>query len=151
MRISRVAPLLAPLWDLGPLPTRRAGAAAPQPWVDAPQRRALLVEGWDDEAEGSGGHWVGITHDGSVRCLLRGVRPFAPPRDARAAAAEVLASTPRVYAVWYAVLPAPGAPQPPPQHPRAESDAHARAWLAIRELVAAWRWRRRVQVVFETP
>ena len=56
VRISRVAPLLAPLWDLGPLPARRAGAAAPQPWVDAPQRRALLVEGWDDEAEGSGGH-----------------------------------------------------------------------------------------------
>ena len=151
VRISRVAPLLAPLWDLGPLPARRARAAAPQPWVDAPQRRALLVEGWDDEAEGSGGHWVGITHDGSVRCLLRGVRPLAPPRDARAAAAEVLASTPRVYAVWYAVLPAPGTPQPPPQHPRAESDAHARAWLAIRELVAAWRRRRRVQVVFETP
>ena len=54
-------------------------------------------------------------------------------------------------AVWYAVLPAPVAPQPPPQHPRAESEPHARAWLAIRELVLAWRWRRRVQVVFETP
>ena len=94
---------------------------------------------------------MGITQDGSVRCLLRGVRPLAPPRDARAAAAQVLASTPRVYAVWYAVLPAPGAPQPPPQHPRAESDAHARAWLAIRELVAPWRRRRRVQFVFETP
>ena len=63
VRISGVAPLLAPLWDLGPLPTRRAGAAAPQPWVDVPQRRVLLVEGSDDEAEGSGGHWVGITHD----------------------------------------------------------------------------------------
>ena len=45
VNISRVAPLLAPLWDLGPLPTRRAGAAAPQPWIDAPQRQALLVEG----------------------------------------------------------------------------------------------------------
>ena len=151
MRISRVAPLLAPLWDLGPLPTRRAGAAAPRPWVDAPQRRALLVEGWGHEAEGSGGHWVGITHDGSVRCLLRGVRPLAPPKDARAAAAEVLAFTPRLYAVWHAVLPAPGAPQQPPQRPPPKSDAHARAWLAIRELVAAWRRRRGVQVVFETP
>ena len=110
MRNSMVATLLAPLWDLGPLPTRRAGAAAPQPWVEAPQRRALLVEGWDDEAEGSGGHWVGITHVGSVRCLLRGVRPLARPRDARATAAEVLAYTPRVYAVWYTVLLAPGAP-----------------------------------------
>ena len=132
MRISRVAPLLAPLWDLGPLPARRAGAAAPQPWVEAPQRRALLVEGWGDEAEGSGGHWVGITHDGSVRCLLRGVRPLAPPKDARAAAAEVLASTPRVYAVWYAVLPAPGAPQQPPQHPRSgvARDPRARGGVA---------------------
>ena len=59
MRSSKVAPLLAPLSDLGPLPARRAGAAAPQPWVEAPQRRALLVEGWDDEAEGSGGHLGG--------------------------------------------------------------------------------------------
>ena len=122
-----------------------------RPWVDAPQRRMLLVEGWDDEAEGSGGHWVGITHGGSVRCLLRGVRPLPPPRDPRAAATAVMASTPRVYAVWYAVLPAPGAPQPPPRHPRAGSGAHARAWLALRALVAAWRQRSRVRVVFETP
>ena len=151
MQISRVAPVLAPLWDQGPLLARRAGAAAPRPWVDAPQRRVLLVEGWDDAAEGSGGQWVGITHGGSVMCLLRGVRPLAPPRYPRAAAAAVLASTPRVYAVWYAVLPAPGAPQPPPQHPRAGSDAHARALLAVRALVEAWRRQSRVQVVFETP
>ena len=34
------------------------------------------MEGWGDEAEGSGGHWVGITHGGSVRCLL--LRPVPP-------------------------------------------------------------------------
>ena len=152
-QLSQVAPLLAPLWDLGPLPARRAGAAAPHPWTNAPQRRVLLVKGWDDEAEGSGGHWVGITHGGSIRCLLRGDRPLAPPRDPHVAAAIVLASIPRVFAVWYAVLPAPGAPQPPPQHQysRAGGDAHARAWLAVRELVAAWRRRRGVQVVFHAP
>ena len=111
----------------------------------------LLVEGWDDKAQGAGGQWVGITHGGSVQCLLRGVRPLAPPKEARAAAAAVLASTPRVYDVWDAVLPAPGALQPPLQHPRAESDVHARAWLAVRQLVAAWWRRRRVQVLLETP
>ena len=65
----------------------------------------------------------------------------------------VLASTPRVYAVWYAVLPAPGAPPLPPlhQYPRMWDDATARAWLAVRELVRAWRQRRRVQVVFHAP
>ena len=150
---SVVAPLLAPLWDLGPLPVRRAGAAAPQAWTSAPQHRVLLVEGWDDEAEGSGGHWVGITHGGTVRCLLRGDRPLAPPQDPLAAAGAVLASIPRVYAVWYLVTPAPGAPQPPPhyQYPRAGGDTHARAWLAVRALVEAWRRRRRVQVVFHAP
>ena len=101
---------------LGPLPVRRARAAAPQAWTSAPQRRVLLVEGWDDEAEGSVGHWVGITHGGTIRCLLRGNRPLAPPRDPLAAAGAVLASIPRVFAVWYAMMPAPEAPQPPSQH-----------------------------------
>ena len=116
----------------------------------------LLVDGWDDEAEGSGGHWVGITQGGTIRCLLRGDRPLAPPRDPLAAAGAVLASVPRLFAVWYAVLPAPEAPQPPPQcrYPRAAGDAHTRAWaggdaharvwLAARELVEAWRRRRGV-------
>ena len=96
---------------------------------------------------------MGITHVGSIRSLLRGDRPLAPPRDPRAAAAAVLACIPWVFAVWYSVLPAPGAQQPPPQHQytRAGCDAHARAWLAVRELVAAWRRRRGVQVVFHTP
>ena len=125
----------------------------PQAWTSAPQRRVLLVEGWDDEAEGSGGHWVGITHGGTIRCLLRGDRPLAPPQDPLAAAGAVLASIPRVFAVWYAVMPAPEAPQPPPQHryPRTGGDAHTRAWLAVRELVEAWRQRRKVQVVFHAP
>ena len=99
----------------GPPPGPPRRAAAPRPWIDAPQRRVLLVEGWDDEAEGSGSHWVGITDGGSVRCLLRGVMPLA--RDPRAAAAALMASTRRLCAVWYAVLPAPGATQPPLQHP----------------------------------
>ena len=98
-----------------------------QAWASAPQRRALLVEGWDEELEESGGHWVGVTHNGTIRCLSRGNRPLATPPDQYAAAGVVLASTPRVYAVWYAVLPAPGAPPQPPQHqyPRAEDDATA--------------------------
>ena len=59
---SLVAPLLAFLWDLGPLPVRHAGAATPQAWASAPQRRVLMVEGWDDEAEGSGAiGWVSPT------------------------------------------------------------------------------------------
>ena len=66
---AQVAPLLAPLWDLGPLPVRRGGAATPQAWTSAPLRRVLLIEGWDSEEEGSGGHWVGVTHGGTVRCL----------------------------------------------------------------------------------
>ena len=113
---AQVAPLLAPLWDLGPLPVRRGGASAPQAWASAPQRRALLVEGWDDVAEESGGHWVGVTHDGTIRFLSRGHRPLATLPDQYAVASVVLASIPRVYAVWYAVLPAPGAPPQPPQH-----------------------------------
>ena len=148
---AHVAPLLAPLWDLGALPVRRSGASTPQAWASAPQRRALLVEGWDGEARESGGHWVGVTHDGTVRCLSRGNRPLARPPDQYAVAGAVLASTPRVYAVWYAVLPTPGAPLQLLQHqyPRAGDDATARAWLAVRELV--WAWRQRRKVVFHSP
>ena len=109
---SLVAPLLAPLWGLGPLPVRRAGAATLQAWASAPQRRVLLVEGWDDEAEGSGGHWVGVTHGGTVKCLSRGDRSLAAPPDPHAAAGAVVASIPRVYAVWYAVMPVPGSRRP---------------------------------------
>ena len=113
----------------------------------------LLVEGWDDEAEGSGGHWVGVTHGGTVRCLSRGDRSLAAPPDPHAAAGAVLASIPRVYAVWYAVMPAPGSPQPPSQrqYPRAGDDATVRAWLAAHALVEAWRQRRRLQVAFHAP
>ena len=111
MRASpQVAPLLTPLWDLGPLPVRRAGAAAPQSWTNAPQRWVLLVEGWDNESEGSGGHWVGITRGGTIWCLLRDDKPLAPAFDPHAATVAVLASIPRVFTVWYALMPAPGAP-----------------------------------------
>ena len=95
-----MAPLLALLWDLGPLPVRRGGAATPQAWTSAPQRRALLIEGWEGEEEESGGHWVGVTHDGTARCLSRGETPLAMPPDLYAAASAVLASIPRVYAAW---------------------------------------------------
>ena len=105
-----MAPLLAPLWDPGPLPVRREGAATPQAWTSAPQRRVLLIEGWNGEEEDSGGHWVGVTHDGAVRCLSRANRPLATPPDLYVEAGAVLASILRVYAVWYAVLPAPGSP-----------------------------------------
>ena len=72
---------------------------------------------------------MGVTYDGTVRCLSRGDRPLAAPPDLYAVAGAVLASIPRVYAVWYAVLPAPGPPLLPPQHqyPRAGDAATARA------------------------
>ena len=150
---DRVAPMLAPLWDLGPLPVRRGRASTPQAWTSAPQSRTLLVEGWDDVAEGPGGHWVGVTRDGTILCLFWGNRRLAMPGNQYAAAGAVLASISRVYAVWYAVSPTLGAPLLPPQHryPRAGEYATARAWLAARELVWASRQRRRVRVVFHTP
>ena len=96
---------------------------------------------------------MGVTHDGTVRCLSRGDRSLATPPDLHAATGAVLASIPRVYAVWYAVLPAPGSPPLPPQHPypRAGDDATTQAWLAARELVRAGWQRRRVQVAFRVP
>ena len=96
---------------------------------------------------------MGVTHDSAVRCLSLGDRSLAAPPDLHAATGAVLASIPRVYPVWYAVLPAPGSPPQPPQHqyPRAGVDATARAWLAARALVRAWRLRRRVQVAFHAP
>ena len=139
----------------GPLGLRvcRAGAAAPRAWTSAPRRRVLLVEGWDEEAEGSEGHWVRISHGATVRCLVRGGRPLAPPRDPLAAAGAVRASVLRVYVVWYAVLPGPEAPQPAPQrrYPWAGGNAHARAWLAVHKLVEVWRRHRGVVVVFHLP
>ena len=111
------------------------------------------MEGWDDEEEGSGGRWVGVTHDGTVRCLSRGDRSLAMPPDLCAATGAALASIPWVYAVWYAVLPAPGSPQQPPQrqYPRAGDDATTQVWLAARALEQAWRQRRRVLVAFHAP
>ena len=104
-----------------------------------------MIEGWDNEAEGSGGHWAGLTH-GGIRCLSRGHRSLAAPPDLHAANGAVLASMPRLYATWYAVFPAPGSPQPPPQHqyPYAGDEAILRAWLAARSLVRVWRHRHRV-------
>ena len=47
-----------------PVVVCRGGATTPKAWTSAPQRGVLLIEGWDSEEEGSGGHWVGVTHDG---------------------------------------------------------------------------------------
>ena len=113
MQPSLVAPLPLTLSDMGPLPVRRGGAATAHAWTSDPER-VLLIVGWDREEEGSGGHWVGFTHDGTVRCLSRGDKSLAAPRDPHAATGGVLASIPRVYAVWYAVLPTPGLLQLPP-------------------------------------
>ena len=112
-----------------------------------------MLQGWDDEAQCSGRHWVGVSHNGTVRCLLRGDKSLGAPPDPLAAAGAVLAYVMRVYAVWYAVMPALGSPQPPPNHrdPRVVNDPNARERLAARALVEAWRQRRRVQVVFHAP
>ena len=97
MQPAQVAPLLAPLWDVCPLPVCRGGAPTPQSWTCAPQRRVLLIEGWDGEEVDSGGHWVGVTHDSTIRCLSWGDRPLATPPDLYAAAGAVPASIPRRY------------------------------------------------------
>ena len=52
-RPDKVAPLLAPLWDLGP-PSAAAGPP-PRKLGPAPCSARLVVEGRDDVAEGSGG------------------------------------------------------------------------------------------------
>ena len=136
-----------------PLPARRGGASTPQTSTTGPQRRALLVEGWDEVAQESGGHWVGVTHHGTILCLFRGNRPLAMPLELYVAAGAVLALISKVYAVWYVVLPAPGAPPRPLQHqyPRAGEDATARAWLAARKLVWAWPKHRKVHAVLHAP
>ena len=97
-------------------------------------------------AEGSGGHWVGVTHEGALLCLLQGNRSLAMPPDQCAAARAVLTSVPRVCAVWYAVLLGQGGPQLHPQHQYPHAGEGA-----TRELMRAWRQRRRVQVLFHTP
>ena len=96
---------------------------------------------------------MGVTHDGILWCLLRGKRSMAMPPDPYAAASAVLHSVPRVYAMWYAVLPALGEPQLHPQHqyPRVGQEATAQAWFTALELVRAWRLHRGVQVVFHVP
>ena len=100
------------------VPSLSAAAEPPsqRPRPAPPQGRVLLIDGWNNEAECCGGHWVGVTHGGTIRCLSRGDKSLAVPPDLHAASGAVLASIPRVYAVWYAVLPAPGSHQPPPQH-----------------------------------
>ena len=116
-------------------------------------------------APGAPDRWVGRRGGGLQGplggCHPRRQRPVPLPGrqvprralDPHAAAGAVLASIPRVYAVWYAVLPAPGSPQPSPHHqyPRAGDDATVRAWLAARALVHAWRQRRGVQGAFHAP
>ena len=117
------------------------GAPVPPTWAQAPHHKALTVEVWDGEAEESGGHWVGVTHDGTLLYLLWGNRLVAVPPDPRDVARAVLAPIALVYAVWYGVLPAPGNPQLLPQHQYPGADADT----------TAWRQRRGVQVVFHTP
>ena len=104
-----------PLWDSGHLPVRWSGACALEEWATAPERSALLVEGWDHKVEEFRGHWMGVTHDGTIRCLSRGIRPLVTPPHEYAAAGAVRASIPGVYTLSYAVLPALGVPPQPPQ------------------------------------
>ena len=53
---------------------------------------------------------MGVIRDGTLLCLLRGSRPLAMPLDPWVVARAVLASIPRVYVVWYVVLPPQGNP-----------------------------------------
>ena len=80
VRPDRVAPLLALLWDLGPLPVHRGRAPTPQAWTSAPQCRALLIEGWGDVAEGSRGHLAGVTPDGTFCASPGATGPSPCPR-----------------------------------------------------------------------
>ena len=104
------SPLWPPCWHPSGTWVPSPSATVELAWTSVPQRHMLLIKGWDKEAEGSGGHWVGVTHGGTVRCLSRGDRSLAAPPDLHAATGAVLASIPRVYVVWYAVLPALGSP-----------------------------------------
>ena len=79
----------------------------------------LVIEWWDEEAEDSGGHWVGVTHGGTVRCLSRGDRSLAAPRDPHVSAGAVVASILRVHAVWCVVMPPPPSPGVAPAAPAA--------------------------------
>ena len=98
-----------------------------------------MVKRCDNVAEESRGHWVSITHGNTLLCLLQGNRPLAMSPDPQVVAQAVLASIPRVYVVWYVVVPAPGNPWLLPEHqyPHTGADATAQAWLATRDLVWA--------------
>ena len=125
------APLVA---GYPPRPPRRSRCSAGL--ASAPQRLVLLVEGWDDEAEGSGpwGGWHPQRHR-QVPPPGRHVRRRAPgPACGRR---RVAGLHPVGVAVWYAVTRAPQSPQPPPQHrsPRAGDDANAHD---PRTLMEAW-------------
>ena len=143
-----VAPVLAPLRDLGPLPVRRSRAATPWASTSVPRRRVLLIEGWDSEEEGSRRHWVGVTRDSTVRCHSRGDRSLTTLPDLHVATGAVLASPEGVCCVVCGVarpMVAPAAPAAPvpPRGGRRHRTGVARGPRA--------RLRRKVQVAFHAP
>ena len=111
---------VAPIWDLAPVPLRRASDWMPQLWWDRPAECLLVVSGWlDVQCLGQAGHFGGLTWDGEVLCPRLGrVRVV----DVAGAAREILRRMPFVEEVWYFLLPPPGAvgewpgAQPLPPH-----------------------------------
>ena len=151
--MSQVAPHAgAPVGHVSPPPTPRRSSrpAAVDQHSPAPRALGRAVGRPSRRLRGPLG---GYHPRGHHRVPPPGRKPLAPPRDPHAGAVAMLASFSQVFAMWYAVMQALGAPQPPPQqrYPCAGGDVHARAWLALYEHVAAWRRCRRVQVVFHVP
>ena len=111
MSVAGSAPLverhIAPIWDLAPVPQRRAANWMPPIWWSRPGDRLVVVSGWlGVRCLGQAGHFVGLTWDGEVLC----------PRFGRVwvgsvgeAAREILRRIPRVEDFWFFVLPLPDA------------------------------------------
>ena len=97
----------------------------------------------------SGGHWVGVTHDGSILCLSRGNQPLAMPPGQYAAGVAVLASISGY--TMYGMLGCLPRGRPCCLCSISTPHATARSCLVARELVRAWRQRHRLQVVFHAP
>ena len=76
---------VAPVWDLAPVPLRRAADWMPPIWWDRPVDRVLVVSGWlDVQCLGQAGHYAGLTWDGEVMCSLFGrVRACSGSEGAR--------------------------------------------------------------------
>ena len=139
-----VARHVAPIWDLPPVPLRRAFDGMPELWWDKAADRLLVVSGWlDVQCLGQAGCFVGVTWGGEVLCPRFG-RVLVG--DVEGAAHEIVRRMPFPQEFWYFLLPPPGAlaewpgAQPlPPHTPCWEPRVGARRlFLAATTTAADW-------------